>query len=376
MTRFAIKTLLADKGKLLIALTGVAFSLLLVNVQGGLFLGLMDKASVLIDHCPADIWVAHRNTENVDLAHDIPETWLNRIRGLQEVAQAEPYVVGKGIATLADGGFEDVWIIGSDPKSMMGSGWSFLEGTVDDLRRPYCISYDTVDDRKLGAPAVGDIIEINRRRATVVARTSGIQGFMTTPYLFAEINTAREYSRIPAGFCSFFLVRARPGSDHAQLAATIQGLLPETDVHTAAEFRQLSKDYWLQRTGIGVSFGAATLLGLLVGLVMVAQSLYALVLDHLMEFATLKAIGAGSGTLLGVVLLQAVSIAMAGSIVGVAVTLVIAKYGSTPLAPILIPQALLFGGIGVVFTLSVGAALLPLRRLRAIDTAIVLQGGV
>jgi putative ABC transport system permease protein len=98
---FALKTLLSDRGKLLTGLAGVIFSLVLMNVQGGLYLGLMQKASVLIDHCDADLWVGQRKIENVDLARDIPEAWMNRIRGIPGVASVAPYIVGKGTATLA-----------------------------------------------------------------------------------------------------------------------------------------------------------------------------------------------------------------------------------------------------------------------------------
>ena len=64
MIHFAIKTLLADKGKLVIALTGVVFSLVLVNVQGGMFIGMIRKSTLLIDNCDADIWIGHRGMRN------------------------------------------------------------------------------------------------------------------------------------------------------------------------------------------------------------------------------------------------------------------------------------------------------------------------
>ncbi len=136
MLSFALKTLLADRGKLLTGLAGVVFSLVLVSVQGGLYLGLMRKASVLIDHCSADIWVGHPRVENVDLAREIPELWLNRLRGIAGVASVRPYLVGKGTASLADGHMEDVWIIGSDPGSTLGAAWGFVEGSNDDLKPP------------------------------------------------------------------------------------------------------------------------------------------------------------------------------------------------------------------------------------------------
>ena len=56
LRKLAIRTLIYDRGKLIAALVGVIFSVVLVNVQGGLFIGLMSKASLLIDQGDADIW--------------------------------------------------------------------------------------------------------------------------------------------------------------------------------------------------------------------------------------------------------------------------------------------------------------------------------
>jgi len=105
---FAWKTLISDRSKALAGALGVAFSLILMSMQGGLYLGLMKKASVLIDDCDADLWVGKRFVDNVDLARGIPEIWRNRLRGVPGVVDVRPYLVGKGTATLADGRMEDV----------------------------------------------------------------------------------------------------------------------------------------------------------------------------------------------------------------------------------------------------------------------------
>ena len=55
MISFAIKTLLSNRSKLFTGVAGVIFSLVLVNIQGGLYLGLMKKASLLVDHNEADL---------------------------------------------------------------------------------------------------------------------------------------------------------------------------------------------------------------------------------------------------------------------------------------------------------------------------------
>lgn len=374
MHLFALKTLLADRGKLLTAIGGVVFSLVLVNVQGGLFFGLIHKASRLVDQTDADIWIGHRLVENVDFAYEIPQSQINRIRGLSGIKRAEPYIVGKGVASLSNGGYEDVWIIGFDSHSQLGVGGSFVEGDAQDLRRPDSVSIDELDAQKLGFPETGDVLEINGQRAKVVAKTHGILGFLTTPYVFCTLSNARRYAQIPEGSCSYFLVQADNGADLAQLQARIQDLLPDLDVYTTKEFRALSQNYFLRRTGIGISFGGATLLGLLVGLLMVGQSLYALALDHLSDYATLKAIGAEDRQICWIVVLQAISVATVGSVIGVVLVVQLQHWLSTPIAPIDIPLRLLFGGIVLVFCICFASSILPFLRIRRVDPATVLQG--
>lgn len=374
MFSLAFKTLIADRGKLLAGLGGVIFSLVLVNVQGGLYLGLMNKASVLIDHCDADLWVGHRMVENVDLAQNIPESWIHRIRGLRGIERVEPYIVGKGTATLSNGGFEDVWIIGSEPMSSLGTAWNFRHGSARDLRRPDAVSFDEVDAPKLKHPAIGDHLEVNGQRARLAAGTSGISGFVTMPYLFTTLKTARQLAHVPPGECSFFLVKARPGADVNRLFAAIRGKVPDAAVYTPQQFAEISQRYWADRTGIGISFGAATVLGLFVGLLMVAQSLYALALDHLEDYATLKALGAEDRHILGVIVLQALTIAVGGALAGLLIVAAIRRFWWSALAPIDIPPAL--AGISVSFLLVIclAAAVLPYLRIRRVDPATVLQG--
>lgn len=374
MALFALKTLFANRGKLLTALVGVIFSLVLVNVQGGLYLGLIRKASLLVDNCDADIWVGRHLVENVDLAHDIPVEWLNRIRGLNDVELAEPYIVAAGIGSLPDGGFETLWIVGSDPRTKMGTAWNVVAGGEQYLNKPDSITIDRLDARKLGYAQIGDIIEISGHRAKVSGYTRGILGFMTTPYTFTNLDSARLYSRIPEGYCSYFLIKATEGADLDHLSDQIRHLVPNVNVYKADDFSKLSQDYWMKRTGIGVSFGAATLLGLLVGLLMVAQSLYALALDHLDDYATLKAIGAENGQILQVVLVQALTIAGVGILLGLMVVRLVETYASTPLAPIEIPMILRIVGVVLVLGICLLASVLPFRRLKRVDPAVVLQG--
>jgi putative ABC transport system permease protein len=170
------------------------------------------------------------------------------------------------------------------------------------------------------------------------------------------------------------LVRAEASSDLNVLQAALQARVPGATVFTPSEFASQSQDYWMKRTGIGVSFGASTLLGLLVGLTVVAQSLYALALDHLEEYAALKAIGADDGHVIRIIAVQSISIAAAGAVVGLAIVAAIRTLWHNPLAPVVIPAWLMAAAVSAVFAICLIASLLPYWRIRRIDPATVLTG--
>ena len=72
MVSLARKNLLHDRLRFAITVAGVAFAVTLVLVQVGLFMGLLAKATVTIEHATADIWVTSKNTPNVGLRPHVP----------------------------------------------------------------------------------------------------------------------------------------------------------------------------------------------------------------------------------------------------------------------------------------------------------------
>ncbi len=373
MWSIARKTLVADRGKLLTALVGVVFSIVLVNVQGGLFLGLIGKASLLIDNGSADIWVGHKETHNVDFPRDIPRRWTDRVRAVQGVKSAHPYLLGHSTMTLPDGGFEPVLLVGCDQPSLIGNAWSMHEGDSAAILQNDGIIVDLYDDDKLKSPSIGDLREIGGVKARVVARSEGILGFLVTPYIFTTLDRAKNFLHKSADQCSYVLVQLENGADPAVVCASIRTRLPEVDAYTKKQFSRISVKYWVERTGLGISFGAATLMGLLVGMIMVAETLYAMVLDRLSEFGTLKAIGATERQVCTILLMQALVMALAGSLVGLATVGGICQLFSTPRAPIVVPWWLSLGSCVLVTVICLIASLLPYLRIRKVDPMMVLQ---
>ena len=370
--------MLADRGKLLTSLLGVVFSVVLVNLQGGLLLGMIQKASLLIDYGHADIWVGHRHTTSVDMGMFIPERWILRIRAIEGVERAEPYVVMFGQMTMPDGKFENVVVVGSESASLMGNAWVMAEGDPRAVRNPDGILVDVYDSSRLGRCRIGDIREINGSRAQIVGMTKGIVSFTTNPYIFTTLERARSKFGGTMGIgpdqCSYFLVRARPGVDVPALCARIRARVPDLDVYDRRAYSKICMAFWLTRTGIGISFGLAAFLGLLVGLAVVAQTLYATVTERIREFGTLKAIGGDDACIAHFLLAQALGIAGIGAVAGLVASVGIQHVMSSPRAPVVltVPVAVLSVILTVVVCLV--AAWLPYVRIRRIDPASVLRG--
>ena len=373
MWSIALRTLIADRGKLATALVGVVFSVVLVNVQGGLFIGLLGKVALLVNSGEADIWVGHKHVHNIDFPLDIPRRWMYRVRAVPGVEAASPYMIGYGNMTLPSGGFEGVVIVGCDRNSLLGNAWSMDQGRGSDIRQTEGIIVDCFEESKLEFPALGEVREISGRRARIVAKSRGIVGFMVNPYVFTTLEQAASYLRRPSDACSYILVKTRKGADAESVCQDIMRRIPEVDAFPSAVYARKSIDYWLTRTGLGISFGAATLLGLLVGLIIVAQTLYASVLDRLSEFAAMKAMGAREGQIYAMLLVQAITMALAGSLLGLETVIFVQGTFSTPHAPIVIPWWLSLGSCGLVVIICLVSSVLPYLRIRRVDPAIVLR---
>lgn len=371
----AWRSLLEDRGKMLAAVVGVVFSIVLVNVQGGLFIGLIRKATLLVDRGHADIWVGHKGMRNVDFPHQIPERWLHRVLGVPGVVQAQPIRVGYSEMQLPNGAFESVVVIGVRRNTSLGHAYcTTRDSGTERLLESDSLLIDGSDLDRLGFPAVGDAREIGRTRFAVTGHSSGTVGLVVTPYVFVDYDQSVSCTSITSDEASYFLIQTAEGVDKKRVCQQINQRLRNAAAMTTEEYASVSINFWMTRTGIGLSFGAATFLGLLVGLVMVGQTLYAMVLDRISEFATLKAIGATEREIVALLIAQSSVVAGVGIAIGVVLTFVIRLLFSSPRAAIEIPLSLYLGSAVLVFVICLAASALPYLRVRRVDPHSALQG--
>jgi putative ABC transport system permease protein len=158
---------------------------------------------------------------------------------------------------------------------------------------------------------------------------------------------------------------------HEELRDAIRAKLPEREVLTRAEFRERSLKHWLFATGAGVALIGGAILGLVVGTVIVAQTLYSSTKDHLNEFATLRALGSSKGYIHRVILAQATMSAVLGYILGMSIALTIVYYTQNTALPIKMTWEL----AGLLFALTLGmcaiSAIAAITKVTRIDPAMV-----
>jgi putative ABC transport system permease protein len=373
MVSLARKNLLHDRLRFVITVAGVAFAVTLVLVQVGLFMGLLKKATVTIENADADIWVTSRNTPNVDFAHTFPETSVLRVRGVPGVQRADNLIINFMNIQLPSGATEGVLTYALEDFSAWNLPWKVEEGRVEDLRRGMNILMDRSAALRFGAFQVGDYREILGRRFKIIGITTEAASFTTAPIVFMDLRRAQELTDEVAGLTCYVLVKVAPGADRQTVAAEIRRRLPYNDVYTREEWAARSRSYWVRSTGLGMSMGVTVFLGILVGLVIVAQTLYTSAVEHVKEFGTVKAIGGSNWDIYRILGEQALIAALVGFAVGGALSCAVRPL----MARIHLAVSLEPGFAAAVFVgtvlMCLGAAMFSFRRVASIDPALVFR---
>src|SRR5208337_3178053 len=125
----------------------------------------------------------------------------------------------------------------------------------------------------------------------------------------------------PPSSATYFLVRTAPGASVDEVRQRLAAALPNLEIITSDEFRRRSRSYWLFGTGAGAALFGSAVLGIVVGTVIVAQTLYSSTKDHLSEFATLRAMGSSAGYIHKVILMQAAISGLLGWALGTVLTI-------------------------------------------------------
>jgi putative ABC transport system permease protein len=191
------------------------------------------------------------------------------------------------------------------------------------------------------------------------------------PYVFTSVNRARSMLGLEPSQATFFLVKLDDPATTEAVRNEIKSRLANVDVLTQAEFRDRSLDHWLFGTGAGVALIGGAILGILVGTVIVAQTLYSSTKDHLREFATLRALGSSAGYIHRVILMQAALSAILGYILGMTIAMIVVHFSEQTALPILMTPELAIGLFLLTLAMCAISAVSAIVKVTKLDPAMV-----
>lgn len=359
------RVLFADRRRGVLTVTGVAAALLLVLVLDAVFAGALTRVTFYIRTSPADVFVSQAGVRTMHMSSSaLPPDAARRAATVPGVAWVAPIGFASG-AIGGPAGRQLTYVIGYDPVPGRGGPSRLVRGS------PPRLGEAVVDE--LAADQLGLAVGT---RATVLGfplRVSGLSAGGTSITNTTVFVTLRQFAAMRGSAASYLLVRAEDGVTADTMAGRLARALPGTTAQTRAQFTasearivtDMSADL-LRLMG---------LIGLLIALAVIALGLLTATLARLREYAVLKALGAGTLRLAGIVasqVLWTVALALAAA-TGLALVLAAALPAVAPTVQLTVTAGSV-AQVGLA-ALAAGtiAALLPLRRLATVDAATAFQ---
>ena len=353
---------------------GIAIAFFLAAAQIGLLVGWINTNSAIINNTGVNIWVMAEQTSTFDYGTAIPRHRIQQVSSIPGVNWAEGMVVGWATWKHPRGKPILVEIVGLD-QSFAGAPLELIAGQIESVKQPETVITDELFEDVLGVNQIGDEAEIQSNRVILGGVSQGVRTFTAAPFVFTSIKNAVDYLPYYADDeISYVIARNDPDVDVQKVKLQIINEIPNVEVLTTEEFAERSVKYWMLETGVGITVIITAVLGLLVGVVIMSQTLFAITQDHISNYATLLALGFHQKTLRAIVLTQSLSLGGLGIIVGL-ILFIFACHASarTPIPLETTPMVSL--GL-IVFSLlcCIGASWFSIRAIFKLDPVSVFHG--
>ena len=327
--------LIKQKVRFFVALAGIAFISVLMFMQIGFQDALYSSATQVHNHLRGDLFLISSQYKSLTSTQSFPRSRLYQILGFNGIESVEPlYVQFAKLKNPINGRKYPIYILGFDPVKSI-----FRLPEVDQnfqlLKIPDQVFFD-----RAARPEFGPIAEYFQKNQPIgmeifsylgtigykvkvsglftLGPSFGVDGnLIVSSSTFFKIFPEHRSNQIDIG-----LIHLKPNVNPQAILTTLSNSLPkDVTVMTRQEFIDFEKSYWTLRTPIGFVFNLMVMMGFVVGVIVVYQILYSNISTHIVQFATLKAMGFRNKYLLNVVFQQAVILAILGYIPGFAISL-------------------------------------------------------
>jgi len=375
--RLAWRLLIHDRTKLIAAICGVLFACVLVFMQLGFKDSLYASAASAPSKLSGDLFMMHKQSEAMWRPVQFKRSELMRTLGHPAVADVSPLYLGlapfKNIETRVN---RTLMVYGFNPDAQLFDVDS-VRNMREELHRKDTVMFDEFSRPEFGPirqllDAGQNVTEINDYKVKILGLFQLGVSFaadgnaVTSDLNFMRIFPNRNHDGIDLG-----IIKLHPGSSIKQVQNDLGNLLNKfVNIFTFEELLEYEKLYWANNAPIGFIFNFGTIMGLVVGLVIVYQILFTDITNYRNEFATLKAMGYQHGYFIRVVFATAFFLAILGFIPGYILSLGLYHLAESQ---IFMPMPMTFSKVTTVFffilSMCATAGFLAIRKLQAANPA-------
>ncbi|CAG0934944.1 putative ABC transporter permease [Thermoflexales bacterium] len=374
MWRLAFRNLFQNKVRLIISVGGVALALLLSLSLDAILEGIQRQVTTYIDQSGADIFVAQAGVRNMHMASSwLPASMVGKVRGVPGVESVTPILYVTNVIEASDNApymaLNLAYIIGLPPNATAGGPPRIAEGVSIPAKG------EAIIDRAVAAKSgvvLGDKIKILGEELTL----AGLSESMTTFTGSIAFISKKDFDRIrgETGAVSFILVKVELGESPAEVARRIENQVDKVTAEPrtgfAAQERKVVQDMSTDIVTI------MNLIGFVIGLAVMALTVYTATLARRKEYGVLKALGARSAHLYRAVLAQALISVGVGFALSLLITLILSAsvpYLGVSLSLQINGASLIrVGGLSIV--IAGLSAMLPIKQIAGLDPALVFRG--
>jgi putative ABC transport system permease protein len=369
MIWLAFRNLFQNKARLVISVGGVALALLLILSLDAVFTGVERQITAYIERSGADIWVSQADVLNMHMASSsLPDSVEREVKRVPGVARVTPILYLTNNVVVGDER-NLAYIIGLPENAELGGPWNISSGRSLPGEGEAIIDRTVAEKSGIG---LGDEVKILGKGFKVTGLSEETSSLVNS----VAFISMKDFEEMRGSYdtVSFLLVKVDEGLSAEIAGARIQARVRDVTVQTrddfAAQERQVVKDMSTDVITI------MNLIGFLIGLAVMALTVYTSTLSRRREYGMLKALGARNADLYQAVLAQAALSVILGFFFGLFLTLLLTvtiPFFSSNLV-LEVSQASLLKVGSVSLVIAAISAMIPIRQLAGLDPAMVFRG--
>jgi putative ABC transport system permease protein len=318
-----------DKGRMAVAIAGIAFADVLMFMQLGFQNALYSSNTRLHQTLQTDLVLINPQGRNLLNLSSIPRRRLYQAMNVPGVKSADPLYVKLANWKVPETRREtSIMVLGFNPDRPAFT-LPEVNQNLNSIKLPDTVLFDRASRGDYQA-TIAQIDGGKSVKTELDRRTITIDGLFTIGASFAadgalitsDQNYLRLFPRQDSASINAGLIQLQPGADPVQVQQVLKAHLPsDVKVLSKQEFIEFEKNYWAKNTAIGFVFNLGVAMGFVVGVIIVYQVLSTDVSDHMAEYATFKAMGYRNIYLLGIVFEEAIILSILGFLPGVGVSI-------------------------------------------------------